>query len=95
MFCIFVMQSQGARALKIQVMKYFVYLNGFVVVFKHTQIQIPFEYWDNEVKVSMETLDNVEVLKLSQIASDNFPSVEPSEWDILEVRDAWKICVFQ
>ena len=76
-------------------MKYFVYLNGFVVVFKHTQIQIPFEYWDNEVKVSMETFDNVEVLELSEAICDNFPSVKPSEWDILEVRDDWKICVFQ
>ena len=75
-------------------MKKFVYLNGHIIVFEHNEVQVPFEYWDNEVKYSMETFDNVKVLKITQICSNCEPPICP-EFDILDNKKMWNICAFQ
>jgi hypothetical protein len=72
-------------------MKYFIYLNGCAIVFKHTEVKIPFEYWDGEVKMSMETFDEVEVIQITKISSGASLPINP-EWDILDAKENWKIC---
>jgi hypothetical protein len=73
-------------------MKYYAFISGHAVVFTVDTVVIPFEYWDGEVKTSMEEFTNVELIQAVKILKEG---EVPSEWDILEERKNLKVCSFQ
>jgi hypothetical protein len=67
-------------------MKYFVYIRGHVMVFKvETK---PVAFWDGGII----DFNEVEIL---QVTRTNGEQQTPTEWEILDRRKDWKICIFQ
>ena len=66
-------------------MKYFVYLRGYIVVFKHTTRELIFDG-------TIVDFNEIEILQVTQTKKKQQPL---EEWEIFHKRKDWHICMFQ